>query len=73
MCDDEGSTYVRTNGQDAQGDFYFDVFDSGGRYFARFSVSWGEMPSAVKKGKMYSIMRDRNEPPFLRRYKMVWE
>jgi hypothetical protein len=31
------------------------------------------MPSAVKKGKMYSIMRDRNEPPFLRRCKMVWE
>jgi hypothetical protein len=73
MCDDEGRTYVRSNSQDAQGEFYFDVFDSEGRYFARFSRPWGEMPSIVKKGKMYSIMLDRNELPLLRRYKMVWK
>jgi hypothetical protein len=73
MCDDEGRTYVRTNSQDAEGHFYFDVFDSEGRYFARFSRPWGEMPSIIKKGKMYSIMRDRNELPLLQRYKMVWK
>lgn len=73
LCDDEGKTYVRTNSQDEQGDFYFDVFDSEGRYIAKFSRPWGEMPSVIKKGKMYSIKLDRNELPLLRRYRMVWE
>jgi len=73
VCDDEGKTYVRTNSQDEKGDFYFDVFDSEGRYIAKFSRPWVEMPGVIKKGKMYSINLDRNELPLLRRYRMVWE
>jgi len=73
FCDDEGRTYVRTYQKAGQGEIFFDVFDSEGRYIAKFSRPVGEMPSLIKKGKMYSILRDRNELPLLRRYKMVWE
>jgi hypothetical protein len=73
FCDDEGRIYVRTYQKTGQGEIYFDVFDSEGRYIARFTRPVSEMPSIVKKGKMYSILRDRNELPLLRRYRMVWE
>jgi len=73
ICDDEGRTYVRTYEKADQGEFFFDVFDSQGRYIAKFARPVSEMPSIIKKGKMYSILRDRNELPILRRYTMVWE
>jgi hypothetical protein len=73
FCDDEGRIFVRTYEKAEQGEIFFHVFDSQGRYFAKFSRPRGEMPSIIKKGKMYSILRDRNELPILRRYKMVWE
>jgi hypothetical protein len=73
LCDDEGRTYVRTHQKAGQGEVFFDVFDSEGRYFAKFTRPVGEMPSIIKKGKMYSLLRDRNELPLLRRYRMVWE
>ena len=73
MCDDEGRTYVRTYQKDDKGDFIFDVFDSQGRYFAKFARPESEMPIVVKKGKFYSIKFDREDLPLLTRYRMVWE
>jgi hypothetical protein len=73
FCDDQGRILVRTNNQDEQEDFFFDMFDSEGRYFVKFALPWGEMPCVVKKNKLYSIKIDRNELPLLRRYRMVWE
>jgi len=73
FCDDQGRIFVRTNNQDEQGNFFFDVFDSEGRCFAKFALPWVEMPCVVKKDKLYSIKIDRNELPLLRRYWMVWE
>jgi hypothetical protein len=73
MRGDEGRTYVRTYQQDNEGNFIFDVFDSEGRYFAKFARPEGEMPIIVKKGKLYSIKFDREDFPLLTRYAMVWE
>jgi hypothetical protein len=73
LCDDEGRTYVRTYQKAGQGEVFFDVFDSEGRYSARFARPVGEMPMVIKKDKMYSILRDRNDLPLMRRYSMVWE
>jgi hypothetical protein len=73
ICDDEGRTFVRTYEKASEGEYFFDVFDSEGRYIAKFARPIGEMPSIIKKDKMYSILRDRNELPLLRRYKMVWD
>jgi hypothetical protein len=73
ICDDEGRIYVRTYQKAGQGEVFFDVFDSQGRYIAKFARPVDEMPMVIKKGKMYSILRDRNDLPLLRRYTMVWE
>jgi len=73
ICDDEGRIYVRTYEKASKGEYFFDVFDSEGRYIAKFPCSVSEMPSIIKKGKMYSILRDRNDLPLLRRYRMVWK
>lgn len=56
FCDDEGRTYVRTYQKAGQGEVFFDVFDSEGRYIAKFTRPVGEMPSIIKKGKMYSLL-----------------
>jgi len=73
FCDDEGRIYVRTYEKAGQGEILFDVFDPEGRYIAKFACPVSEMPSIIKKGKMYSMLRDRNELPLMRRYTMIWE
>lgn len=73
FCDDEGKTYVRTYEKGNPGEYIFDIFDSQGRYIAKFARPVGEMPVVIKKGKMYTIKRDRNELPLMKRYTMVWE
>jgi hypothetical protein len=64
---------MRTYHKASQGECFFDVFDSEGRYIARFARPVGEMLSIIKNGKMYSILIDRNDLPLLRRYKVVRE
>jgi len=70
---DKTGKLIKRFGRKGQGEVFFDVFDSEGRYIAKFTRPVGEMPSLIKKGKMYSILRDRNELPLLRRYRMVWK
>lgn len=70
ICDDQGRTFVRTYEKANQREFFF---DSEGRYIAKFAYPVDEMPVMIKKGKMYSILRDRNDLPLMRRYTMVWE
>lgn len=51
----------------------FDVFDSEGKYIARFVHTEDEMLCEIKKNKVYAIKRDRNDLHLLKRYTMVWE
>ena len=73
ICDDEGRTYVRTYEKGNPEEYIFDVFDSQGRFIAKFARPVGEMPVVIKKRKMYTIRRDRNELPLMKRYAMIWE
>lgn len=73
VCDDEGRIYVRTYDRDGEDRFFFDVFDSEGRCFARFSHPDDEIFTVIKKNKVYCIIR-ANEAgiPVIKRYRMAW-
>jgi len=74
ICDDEGRIYVQTYEKDKQGDVYFDVFDTEGRYIARFSLPEDEIPYIIKKNKMYSYIRESEEGiPLVKRHNMEWK
>lgn len=74
LCDDEGRIYVRTYERDEEDNVYYDVFDSEGRYFTRFTLPFEEKVSIVKKNKMYCMIHgDKEGIPMIKRYEMKWE
>ncbi|MCU0244556.1 MAG: hypothetical protein MUE80_07395, partial [Acidobacteria bacterium] len=74
VLDDEGRSYVRTYEQDGAGEFFYDVFDAEGRFFARFSLPEKELVYAVKKGKAYTAVEENEAGiPQVKRYALIWE
>ena len=74
LCDDEGRIFVRTYERDEEDNVYYDVFDSEGRYFTRFTLPFEEKVSIVKKNKMYCMIHgDKEGIPMIKRYEMKWE
>lgn len=70
--DDEGRIFVETYEKVKGGKgFYYDVFDSEGKYIAR--VPLGTRPQAWKKKKLYTIEEDEEGYQFVKRYKVTWK
>jgi hypothetical protein len=73
MGDDEDRLYARTYDQDGRGGLWYDVFDSQGRCFTRFSLPEEEMLFIVLKNKAYTIINENEEGlPLVKRYAMEW-
>ncbi len=70
--DEEGRLFVRTfeKGK-AEGEYFFDVFDSEGKYIARF-VHKAD-PRAWKNHKLYSIEESEEGYKIIKRYSVFWE
>jgi len=70
--DDEGRIFVQTweKNKDSAA-FYFDVFDSDGRYIAKIPMKF--QPNIWKKGKLYSIEEDEEGYQVVKRYKVTWK
>jgi len=73
--DDEGrifvKTYQRIKGKDSV--FYFDVFESGGKYTAKIPVKANLNRNSVwKKNKLYTIEEDKEGYQVVKRYKVNW-
>lgn len=71
--DEDGRIFVKTYERvdDKKSDFYFDVFDSEGKYIAKFK-SWIR-PHVWKKGKVYTIESNPDGFPVVKRYKVTWD
>ena len=74
LFDDEGRIYVRTYETDDQGQFFYDILDGEGRFFARFSLPESELLAGVKNGKAYTYISENEAGiPQVKRYALVWE
>lgn len=74
LCDDDGRIYVRTYERDSKGGFYYDVFDSEGRYIAKFSLPGDELIFVAKKDEMYAVVsKRRNVFTSVKRYSVEWQ
>jgi len=77
IIDDEDRFYVCTYAyEERDGDYwrYYDVFDSEGRYIAKFCLPQREMVFQVKKGKLYCMVQESEEGiPLVKRYNMIWK
>lgn len=69
--DDEGRSFVRTFENDEEGNRYYDVFDSEGRYIAKISLK--NHPTTWKKGKLYCAIEDEEGFHQVKRYKVTWK
>ncbi|MFH1975286.1 MAG: 6-bladed beta-propeller [Pseudomonadota bacterium] len=69
--DDVGRIFVQTwEKTKDKSAFFFDIFDSKGRYIAKIPMRF--RPRILKKGKFYSVEEDDDGFQFVKRYKMVW-
>jgi hypothetical protein len=74
ICGDDGRIYVRTNEQNNEGNFRYDVFSPEGRYIAKFYLPELDRICLVRKNKMYTLVReDEKGIPVVKRYSMVWK
>lgn len=74
ICDDEGRLFVQTWDRADDDHFWYDVFDSTGRYIHRFPHPDDEVISVVKKGKAHCMIRANEEGiPLVKRYTVKWE
>jgi hypothetical protein len=70
-CDDEGRIYVQTYDKTEDGEAdYYDVFDSEGKYIARFSLKYWAI--VWKKQKLYTIEEDEDGFQVVKRYNVNW-
>ena len=71
-ADEEGRIFVQTweKTQDAGG-FYYDIFDSSGRYAARTALPF--RPSVWKKGRVYTVEETEEGFQVVKRYKVIWK
>jgi hypothetical protein len=71
-CDDEGRIYVQTYDKTEDGEAdYYDVFDSEGKYIARFSLKYWAI--VWKKQKLYTIEEDEEGFQIVKRYHVTWK
>jgi 6-bladed beta-propeller len=77
IIDDEDRLFVCTYAYEEKEDDYrryYDVFDSEGRYIAKFCHPRREMVFQVKKGKLYCMVQESEEGiPLVKRYDMIWK
>jgi len=69
--DDEGRIFVRTFERDEEGNRYYDMFDSEGRYIAKIILR--NHPATWKKGKLYCAIEDEDGFHQVKRYKVTWK
>jgi hypothetical protein len=71
-ADEGGRIFVRTWEKEGnRNGYYFDVFDSGGKYIAKIPMEFN--PVVWKNEKVYVIEEDENGFQMVKRYKVVWE
>ena len=68
--DDAGRIYVQTYELDSNGQFYFDIYSSSGKYLAK--VILNGFLSCWHNGKLYSIAQDEDGYQYVKRYKVTW-
>jgi hypothetical protein len=77
IVDEKGRMIVSTyeyEDKDGIQYLFYDVFDSEGRYIAKFSHPKDEIVFVVKKNKVYSLVRESEEGiPLVKRHSMVWK
>jgi hypothetical protein len=66
--DDEGRVFVRTYEKAPNGHYYYDVFNSQGKYIAKIPLEY--RPRVWKNNKLYVISQDEQGYHRVRRYKM---
>ena len=72
VADDEGRIFVRTWERSEDGNsFYYDVFDSDGRYVTKFPFH--ATPRIIKKEKLYIVEEDEEGYQMFKRYKVTWK
>jgi hypothetical protein len=70
--DEEGRIYAQTFERQRDGDkFYYDVFDSEGKYICK--VRLNALPQYWKNRKMYTIEEDESGFQYVKRYKVTWK
>jgi hypothetical protein len=70
--DDKGRIFTRTYEKVSEHDgYYYDVFDTEGKYIVK--VILGARPQSWKKGKLYTIEKDKEGYLYVKRYKVTWK
>jgi len=71
IADDENRMFVQTweKTEDREA-YYYDVFDSDGRYIAKIPLKF--RPRIWKKNKLYFIEKDKGGFQIVKRYKITW-
>lgn len=70
--DDEGRIFVRSYEKVKDGEgFYWDVFDSEGKYIAKVPLKM--RPRVWKKNKLYTIEEDDEGYLYVKRYSVEWK
>ncbi len=69
--DDEGRVFVRTYEKAPNGHFYYDVFNSRGKYIAKIPLE--HRPRIWKKNKLYVISEDEEGYQQVRRFNVSWK
>ncbi len=73
---DKGRLFVQTyeRVKDKEHYYYFDVFDSIGKYIAKIPLKAGRTHQYIwKKNKLYTVEVDEEGYPFIKRYKVICE
>jgi hypothetical protein len=74
LVDDQNRIFVRTSSKDAEGNYHCDVFGPDGTCSTAFNLPENEIPMAVKKDKMYCLIRENEAGiPQVKRYAMEWK
>lgn len=68
--DDEGRVFVRTYEKAPKGQYYYDVFNSQGKYIAKIPLR--HRPRVWKQDKLYVISEDIAGFQQVRRYSVNW-
>lgn len=68
--DDEGRIFVQTFRRTEEGSYYYDVFDSEGKYIAKVPLK--VRPCDWKNNKLYTIEEDEEGYQYVKRYKVIW-
>ena len=68
--DDEGRIFVQTFRRTEEGSYYYDVFDSEGKYIAKVPLK--VRPRDWKNNKLYTIEEDEEGYQYVKRYKVIW-